>query len=267
MWANRASGTSDGIAYPAGRSRLEPVAVVTCAMLMAMAALQVIREASTELIDAYRSGEIVLLKLGVLDIAMMVGTIVLKLFLWLWCKRIAERTNNVTVDAVAQDNFNDILSNAGAVLAAGFPQLGIGFAGVALAAMLVLGWPAYLLVDLGGPSKHGKRGGSRDHFLPSSALFRENDGWARLSVAVGTVAASKTAAVAAPVPLGAATLPRLQSRPRSPPSSRCGRRFNFLAAGAATDDVGAIDSAVPNRSVRANDDGRAVWQAAVRGEQ
>jgi len=61
------------------------------------------------------------------------------------------------------------------------------FAAVALALMLVGGWPGYLLADLGGPLKYGRRGGSRDHFLPSSALFRENDGWARLSVGVGTV--------------------------------------------------------------------------------
>jgi cation diffusion facilitator family transporter len=123
MWANRASGSSDGIAYPAGRARLEPVAVVTCALLMAMASLQVIREASTELIDASRSGTVVLLELGLVDIVMMVGTIVLKAGLWLYCKGIAERTNNVTVDAVAQDNFNDILSNTVAVLAAGSTQL------------------------------------------------------------------------------------------------------------------------------------------------
>lgn len=45
MWANRAVGNSDGIAYPAGRSRLEPVGVVTCALLMAMASLQARRAA------------------------------------------------------------------------------------------------------------------------------------------------------------------------------------------------------------------------------
>ena len=61
------------------------------------------------------------------------------------------------------------------------------FAGVALAAMLVLGWPAYLLVDLGGPSKHEKRGGSRDHFLPTSAHFRDNSAASRFSVVVGTL--------------------------------------------------------------------------------
>ena len=61
------------------------------------------------------------------------------------------------------------------------------FAGVALAAMLVLGWPAYLLVDLGGPVKHVQRGGTRDHFLPSSAHFRANSAGSRFSVAVGTL--------------------------------------------------------------------------------
>jgi omega-6 fatty acid desaturase (delta-12 desaturase) len=61
------------------------------------------------------------------------------------------------------------------------------FAAVALLLMLVGGWPAYLLADLGGPSKYARRGGQRDHFAPWSALFKENDAWTRASVGVGTM--------------------------------------------------------------------------------
>ena len=45
MAANRVSSQNDQVTYPAGRSRLEPVGVVACALLMAMASAQVIRDA------------------------------------------------------------------------------------------------------------------------------------------------------------------------------------------------------------------------------
>jgi omega-6 fatty acid desaturase (delta-12 desaturase) len=44
------------------------------------------------------------------------------------------------------------------------------FAGAALLTMLVGGWPAYLTLDLGGPSKHS-HAWFKDHFWPWSAHF------------------------------------------------------------------------------------------------
>jgi cation diffusion facilitator family transporter len=118
MWANRAVGASDGVTYPAGRARLEPVGVVTCALLMAMASMQVIREASVELLDAWREGSVRLLQLRWLDMGVMLSTVGVKTALYFWCKAVAARTSNVTVGAVAQDNLNDVLSNGIALISA-----------------------------------------------------------------------------------------------------------------------------------------------------
>mmetsp|Transcript_2 Transcript_2/g.5 ORF Transcript_2/g.5 Transcript_2/m.5 type:complete len:429 (+) Transcript_2:181-1467(+) len=125
MWANRASqrGKQADVAYPAGRARLEPVGVVTCALLMAMASLQVVRDASGELITAATQGTVRLLDLKWLDLGLMLGTVLVKFALYVWCKSVHARTANVTVEAVAQDNLNDVLSNSAAVVAALSTQL------------------------------------------------------------------------------------------------------------------------------------------------
>jgi len=59
------------------------------------------------------------------------------------------------------------------------------FSLVSLTLMLVLGWPAYLTIDLGGPAKHHSAHplATRDHFLPTSALFSAAQA---LPVMVGT---------------------------------------------------------------------------------
>jgi len=101
------------VRYPAGRSRLESIGVVACAFVMGMAAVQVIQSAANELLGPER-----LLKVGPLDILVMSSTTLIKLGLWLWCKSVYRQTQNVTVEAVAQDNLNDVLTNALAIASA-----------------------------------------------------------------------------------------------------------------------------------------------------
>ena len=52
-------------------------------------------------------------------------TVVVKLVLYFWCRGIFARTNNVTIEAVAQDNLNDVMSNAAALFAAALTQAGL----------------------------------------------------------------------------------------------------------------------------------------------
>lgn len=154
MVANRLTSHDDRVTYPAGRSRLEPVGVVACALLMAMASLQargpvaaplapapaprdspspssrpsplpppplraplptrrrasaqVTRDAVTELME----GRPRAVTMSASNTAFMGVTVVLKLVMYVWCKMVYTRTSNVTVDAVAQDNMNDVLSNS-----------------------------------------------------------------------------------------------------------------------------------------------------------
>ena len=90
------------VRYPAGRSKLESIGVVACALVMGMAAAQVIQGAGNELIEAVRSGSAKELEIGWLDISIMATTVVVKLALWAWCKAVYVQTSNVTVEAVAQ---------------------------------------------------------------------------------------------------------------------------------------------------------------------
>jgi len=127
MVANRltASDHDDRVQYPAGRSRLEPVGVVACALLMAMASAEVIRDAVSELWDA-RLGIIPSIDLSLLNALFLALTVVLKLVLYYWCRYIFARTNNVTIEAVATDNLNDVMSNAAALTAALLTQVAPG---------------------------------------------------------------------------------------------------------------------------------------------
>jgi len=116
MFANRIvtdRRDEQNVRYPAGRSKLESIGVVACAFVMGMAAAQVIQSAVNELLGPER-----LLEVGVLEICIMSSTTLIKLGLWLWCKEVFRKTQNVTVEAVAQDNLNDVLTNAVAIASA-----------------------------------------------------------------------------------------------------------------------------------------------------
>jgi len=106
------------VRYPAGRSKLESISVVACALVMGMAAAQVIQGAANELISAARDGTGQVLHVSGWDISIMLTTVVVKLALWAWCKAVYAQTSNVTVEAVAQDNLNDVLTNAAAIVSA-----------------------------------------------------------------------------------------------------------------------------------------------------
>ncbi|KAL1499047.1 hypothetical protein AB1Y20_013563 [Prymnesium parvum] len=124
MVANRLTSNEhdDRVTYSAGRSRFEPVGVVACALLMAMASAQVIRDAVNELLNA-RFGVIPTVELRPSDAWLLCAMVVLKLALYVWCKMVYRQTHNVTIDAVATDNLNDVMSNATAVVAALLTQV------------------------------------------------------------------------------------------------------------------------------------------------
>jgi cation diffusion facilitator family transporter len=112
---------SQVVLYPAGRSRAEPVGVIACALVMAMASAQVIRDSAVVLVNWWRTDEVHLVQITLSDQLILGGTILMKLALYLYCRRNAHA--NVTVEAVAQDHLNDVLSNSGALAAAVATQI------------------------------------------------------------------------------------------------------------------------------------------------
>lgn len=108
--------------YPAGASRLEPIGVLTCAALMGMASFEVVKESVFALVDpnqhavtphfssVYSMGTIVVVKLGLLWLC-NVGAYKQQMG---FSKHAAF---DPTLEALAQDHWNDALSNMVAALA------------------------------------------------------------------------------------------------------------------------------------------------------
>jgi cation diffusion facilitator family transporter len=109
--ASRKRRSSDK--FPAGRTRLQPLGVFICAVIMGMASIEVIRESLGRLgsPDRVVFDQIVL--------SAMIFSFCAKLSLYIYCNRVYKITKNDSVKAVALDHLNDVLSVLGATVAAG----------------------------------------------------------------------------------------------------------------------------------------------------
>lgn len=97
--------------------------MVCCAIIVGLGAVQVVSEACAELLAFALRGEKRAPRLHPLDLLLILATVAYKAALYAWCVSVRRRTRNVTIGALAQDNWNDLLSNATALLAAGATQL------------------------------------------------------------------------------------------------------------------------------------------------
>lgn len=87
--------------YPAGRRRLEPVAVIISATLMGMAALEVIKK-SMETIFGGAKGRLPDLNMSDITITILLGAIVIKVILWYMCRAVG--ILSPSANALAQVN-------------------------------------------------------------------------------------------------------------------------------------------------------------------
>jgi len=116
MWTNHLAQVP-GEEYPVGRTRLEPVGVMICAVVMGMASIEVISTSIQKLVG-YWDSEPPPLDFRWDTVTIIVGIIVLKFFLYQWCAAVAKRNpRSDAVEAIAQDNQNDVLSNMVALVA------------------------------------------------------------------------------------------------------------------------------------------------------
>jgi divalent metal cation (Fe/Co/Zn/Cd) transporter len=90
-------------AYPVGRRRLEPIGVLVFSIIMVTAFFQVMFESFKRII----SDNHVVVELTLPVIVTMVGTIVIKFIVWLWCRSV----KNSSVQALAQDAITDVVFN------------------------------------------------------------------------------------------------------------------------------------------------------------
>lgn len=147
MWTTMLAASGSHEEYPVGRGRLEPVGVMICAVVMGMASMEVISQSSMRLLkywdreDAPHSG------LTDDTAALLVGIIVLKAALWIWSSRVSDRNpSSDSVKAIAQDNYNDVLSNIVALVAPSMVVIGYDFwiadplAGVGISVYIIYNW-------------------------------------------------------------------------------------------------------------------------------
>eukprot|EP00529_Nitzschia_sp_RCC80_P023877 CAMPEP_0113447938 /NCGR_PEP_ID=MMETSP0014_2-20120614/4501_1 /TAXON_ID=2857 /ORGANISM="Nitzschia sp." /LENGTH=463 /DNA_ID=CAMNT_0000339119 /DNA_START=85 /DNA_END=1476 /DNA_ORIENTATION=- /assembly_acc=CAM_ASM_000159 len=108
--------------YPAGASRLEPIGVLTCAALMGMASFEVLKESGETLIFKDNTLEDLTLRDEIFSVASMITIVVVKLLLLVLCEKASNKRSygssksiqfaDPTLEALAQDHWNDALSNA-----------------------------------------------------------------------------------------------------------------------------------------------------------
>jgi len=100
--------------YPVGRSRLEALSVMACAFIMSMASIEVIQYASIDLQSGIQGHKPQLYADNSLYAIMGLG-IGMKLLLWLFCARVNQTLQSDSIAALAEDHFNDVISNSTAI--------------------------------------------------------------------------------------------------------------------------------------------------------
>ena len=145
FWAMRGNENVDQTVWPLGRSRLEPVGIVVVASLMGMASLQVVMESLFRLVSGFEDDKkIKKPEVNGTAVFLLLFTIGLKFVLYLVCRRLASTSD--TMNALANDHRNDILSNAIALLAAGLASRNKSlwyfdpFGAIGISVFIVMNW-------------------------------------------------------------------------------------------------------------------------------
>lgn len=105
----------DKVDYPAGKSRFEPVGLIACAALMCIAALELIGRSVGGLYDGFIGGNIPEVPIDFITIGIILFVITSKTALWMYC--LYRGSLSSTVETLAFDHRNDVLSNAAAAIA------------------------------------------------------------------------------------------------------------------------------------------------------
>jgi cation diffusion facilitator family transporter len=119
FYTDSASKNHDSNAFPAGRTRLAPLGIFICAVLMGMASIEVVHESVVKLNSLYWNESYSLsLSMSPLVLGAMLFSFLCKAALYFLCVKVGKTTGNDSVKAVALDHLNDLLSIVSATAAA-----------------------------------------------------------------------------------------------------------------------------------------------------
>jgi len=94
--------------FPISRRRLEPLSVLIFSVIMVTSFFQV----GLTSVNRLTSGDHTLVELSIPSIALMTGTVVVKLMCWLWCRLIP----SPGVQVLAQDAMTDVVFNTFSII-------------------------------------------------------------------------------------------------------------------------------------------------------
>lgn len=107
--AERHISFKDKTNYPAGKHKLEPIAIILLATLMGCATLQIIIESSSTLFSGAVDGKYPLVDFSLAAMSILLAVIIVKSLLYWFCSRYSSMSH--TASALATDHMNDVLSN------------------------------------------------------------------------------------------------------------------------------------------------------------
>lgn len=102
--------------YPAGRARLEPIAVLGCAYVMTIGAIEVVRESAVQLHEGLSGGDLPHVDMTLPMYAILGAATLSKLILYFYCIQL--RAYSGAALALAEDHINDVASNIVAIATA-----------------------------------------------------------------------------------------------------------------------------------------------------
>lgn len=134
--------------YPIGRGRLEPVGVMVCAICMGMASIEVISTSGVKIMKFWNAEDVPALLVTDQVIGMLIAIMAIKALLYAWCAHVLAKPGNddEAVKAIAQDNWNDVMTNFVALLAPWLTQYGGTWwladplAGILLSIYIIYSW-------------------------------------------------------------------------------------------------------------------------------
>mmetsp|Transcript_23683 Transcript_23683/g.42094 ORF Transcript_23683/g.42094 Transcript_23683/m.42094 type:complete len:475 (-) Transcript_23683:80-1504(-) len=103
--------------FPIGKTRLETLGVIACAIIMGLASFEVLASAATQLWKGFAQHQYPTLEFGALMYIILGATTALKIPLYFYCCLL--EGSSASMGALAEDHRNDVLANMTALVTAG----------------------------------------------------------------------------------------------------------------------------------------------------
>jgi cation diffusion facilitator family transporter len=115
FFANTTMQLNEPTKYPAGKQKMEPIAVILCASLMGMAALELILQSCTNLYGGWVNHDVPVVAFSTSVVVILSFVVFVKGALWWQCARVSTSASSSAAYALAEDHRNDVVSNIVAI--------------------------------------------------------------------------------------------------------------------------------------------------------